>query len=507
MSYKIIVADDEFYIRKKLLKIIDYSGLRLELAGDFENGQGVLDYLSGHHADIVLLDIRMPKVSGLEATRYIHENHPETKVIILSGFSDFEYAQMTLRYQVFDYLLKPVEADTLNTTLENCIRRIDERRQEQNRLDSLSHYEKNIRLNAILRGKDTFHSMQSLYHEFAGIRYSAFYAFYVDADSAPAAGELISALRAEEIECEFFIESDHIFYIQLFLEDDVPEPLCRYHCKRFFRAFTESHFYYFGELFAADTDWMPYRKQALNRLDARFFSAAGDLSSSAVSQVFEEMDFPSDRSVGIDSIRQSLTRLLNAGDTAGFQDYMEILFGSIAMTKSTDYLHLAVMEICSVFSILSSSRKNCRPLPRDYAQSIIAEEYQLEEIQATLSSYGLNYMRSADAVPSDIRLSQGIIGYLMEHYHEPSLSVANLAEQFNLTVSYMGSVFKKVNHTSILQFLTTLRMTEAKNLLKTRQYKVAEVAEMVGYTDVFYFSKRFKAFCGHSPKEFMHLSC
>ncbi len=52
-------------------------------------------------------------------------------------------------------------------------------------------------------------------------------------------------------------------------------------------------------------------------------------------------------------------------------------------------------------------------------------------------------MRSADAVPSDIRLSQGIIGYLMEHYQEPSLSVANLAEQFNLTVSYMGSVFKK----------------------------------------------------------------
>ncbi len=254
MSYKIIVADDEFYIRKKLLKIIDYSGLRLELAGDYENGQGVLDYLSGHHADIVLLDIRMPKVSGLEAARYIHENHPETKVIILSGFSDFEYAQMTLRYQVFDYLLKPVEADTLNTTLENCIRR--NRRTQTGAKTVWTAFpttKKNIRLNAILRGKDTFHSMQSLYHEFAGIRYSAFYAFYVDADSAPAAGELISALRAEEIECEYFIESDHIFYIQLFLEDDVPEPLCRYHCKRFFRAFTESHFYYFGELFCGRT--------------------------------------------------------------------------------------------------------------------------------------------------------------------------------------------------------------------------------------------------------------
>ena len=348
--------------------------------------------------------------------------------------------------------------------------------------------------------------MQALYREFEKIRYSAFYAFYVDTDSAPAAGELISALRDEEIECEYFIESDHIFYIQLFLEDDVPEPLCRYHCKKFFRALAQPHFYYFGELFKADTDWLPYRKQALNRLDDRFFSAAGELSSSAVNQVFDETASPSDGTVGIDSIRQSLTRFLNAGDTAGFLNYMETLFGSIVMTKSSDYLHLAVMEICSVFSILSSSRKNCRPLPRDYAQSIIAEEYQLEELLATLSGYRMNYMQSADAVPSDIRLSQGIINYLLEHYQEPSLSVANLAEHFNLTVSYMGSVFKKVNHTSILQFLTTLRITEAKNLLKTRQYKVAEVAEMVGYTDVFYFSKRFKALCGHSPKEFMHLS-
>ena len=103
----------------------------------------------------------------------------------------------------------------------------------------------------------------------------------------------------------------------------MPEPLCRYHCKKFFRALAQPHFYYFGELFKADTDWLPYRKQALNRLDDRFFSAAGELSSSAVNQVFDETASPSDGTVGIDSIRQSLTRFLNAGDTAGFLNYME----------------------------------------------------------------------------------------------------------------------------------------------------------------------------------------
>ncbi len=506
MSYKMIVADDEYFIRKKLIKIIDYDRLHLELTGNFENGQEVLDYLAGHHADIVLLDIRMPKVSGLEVARFLYENHPETRVIILSGFSDFEYAQTTLRYQVFDYLLKPVEAETLNDTLEHCISRIEMRRQEQNRLDSLSHYEISIQLNAVLRGKETFHSIQSLYTEFAGIRYSAFYSFFVDTDCNLTACGLISVLRAQEIACEYFIESDHIFYIQLFLEDDIPEPLCRYHCKKFLRAFPEPHFYYFGELFAADADWQPYRKQALNRLDDRFFSTAGELSASLPAMpASDEKASSADNTVGIDSIRQSLTRFLNASDAAGFQEYMKSLYHSIAHVKSAEYLHLAVMEICSAFSIQYSSRKNCRPIPRNYAQSIMAEEYQLTEILSILSTYGLDYMRSTDMVPSDIRLSQNIIHYLMEHYQEPALSVASLAEHFNLTVSYMGSVFKKVNHTSILQFLTTLRMTEAKNLLKTRQYKVAEVADMVGYTDVFYFSKRFKAFCGYSPKEYMQL--
>lgn len=504
MSYKLIVADDEYFIRKKLVKIIDYDRLHLELTGDFENGQEVLDYLALHHFDIILLDIRMPKVSGLEVARFLYENHPETRVIILSGFSDFEYAQTTLRYQVFDYLLKPVEAKTLNDTLEHCIRRIEIRRQEQNRLDSLSHYEKSTRLCAVLWGRETFQAFQSLYTEFEGIRYSAFYSFFVDMDCSLTAGGLISVLRAQEIECEYFIESDHIFYIQLFLEEDVPEPLCRYHCKKYFRAFPEPHFYYFGELFAADADWQPYRKQALNRLDNRYFSAAGELPASAALMVSEETS-PAGSFVGIDSIRQSLTRLLNATDTDGFRKYMESLFHSIEQQKSAEYLHLAVMEVCSVFSIQSSSRKNCRPIPRNYAQSLIAEEYQLTEIQSLLESYGLDYMRSTDMVPSDIRLSQSIINYLMEHYQEPDLSVASLAEQFNLTVSYMGSVFKKVHHTSILQFLTTLRMTEAKNLLKTRQYKVSEVADMVGYTDVFYFSKRFKASSGYSPKEFMQL--
>ena len=501
MKYRIIVADDEYYIRRKLIKIIDYEGLGLELAGEFENGQEVMDFIAGNRVDIVLLDIRMPRVSGLDTAEFLHRNFPNTKVIILSGYNEFEYAQRTLRCHVFDYLLKPVDPDTLNSTIRRCVSAVHKRHQEIRQLNSLTHYEKSMQLSQVLRKKESFHTLAASYPELMPANYSMFYAFFVDVECSGIARDLSTVLYHQNIECEYFIESDHIFYIQFFLEDDISESLCQYHCKKFLHG-SENRFYYcFGELFDVRTDWELHWKHVMNGLDCRFFSAGANLSpciNSSYSSILPEQNLP-----GIEAIRHLLLQRLNASDAEGFCSFIDELFQTISQRKSVEYFHLAVTEIFATFSVKYSSLKNYRPLPRDYVKSVIAEEYRLEEIQSLIIHYGLDYMKNTEAVPSDIRLSKSIIHYLMEHYREPGLTVTSLAAYFQLNVSYMGSVFKKVNHTSILQFLTTLRMAEAKNLLKGGQYKVSEVAEAVGYTDVFYFSKRFKTFCGHSPKEFM----
>lgn len=106
-------------------------------------------------------------------------------------------------------------------------------------------------------------------------------------------------------------------------------------------------------------------------------------------------------------------------------------------------------------------------------------------------------------IPSDLKLSKKISSYIQEHYKEPDLTVAKLGELFQLNVSYMGSIFKKTNQLSILQYLTHIRLEAAIKLLLSEQYKVGEVAELVGFTDVFYFSKRFKKMYGFSPKDFL----
>lgn len=501
IKYRIIVADDEYYIRQKLIKIIDYENLGLELAGDFENGQEVINYIAGNKVDIVLLDIRMPKVSGLDTAEFLHRNFPDTKVIILSGFNDFEYAQRTLRYHVFDYLLKPVDPDILNAAIRRCISAVHKRRLEIRQLHNLTHFEKSMQLSQILRKKESFHTLAASYPELMSARYSMFYSFFVDEECSRTAKDLSTVLYCQNIECEYFIESDHIFYMQFFLENEISESLCQYHCKKFLYDSARCFYYCFGEIFDVQTDWEVHWKRVMNGLDYRFFSAAGNLSSYRTSLYASSLS--EQNLAGIEAIRQPLLQRLNTSDAEGFCTFIRELFQTISQRKSVEYFHLAVTEIFGTFSVKYSSFKNYRPLPRDYVKSVIAEEYRLEEIQALIIHYGLDYMKNTEAVPSDVRLSKSIISYLMEHYQEPGLTVTGLAAYFQLNVSYMGSVFKKVNHTSILQFLTTLRMTEAKNLLKSGKYKVSEVAEAVGYTDMFYFSKRFKSFCGHSPREFM----
>ena len=108
MKINVIIADDEYFIRQRIKKIIPWEKLGLTFCGEAENGKQVLDLLENKPADILLLDIKMPQMDGIETARYITEHFPHIHMIILSGYNDFEYARSMLRYGGKEYLLKPV---------------------------------------------------------------------------------------------------------------------------------------------------------------------------------------------------------------------------------------------------------------------------------------------------------------------------------------------------------------------------------------------------------------
>ena len=124
--YKTIVVDDEKIAREVVIKYISSLNLNFEIAGGFANGVEALEYIKSNDVDVVITDIKMPKMSGMELCKNICALKPKCKVIILSGYGEFTYARQAIEYNVFNYILKPVDADELADVLARLKETLDE---------------------------------------------------------------------------------------------------------------------------------------------------------------------------------------------------------------------------------------------------------------------------------------------------------------------------------------------------------------------------------------------
>jgi len=124
--YKALVVEDEPLHQQALAKMIERAGQDVTVAALANDGQEAMERMTECHFDLVLTDIRMPKVDGLELVAWIAVSAPKTRAIIISGYADFAYAQQGLRYGVVDYLLKPVKQEELERALVNAIMALEE---------------------------------------------------------------------------------------------------------------------------------------------------------------------------------------------------------------------------------------------------------------------------------------------------------------------------------------------------------------------------------------------
>ena len=116
--YRIMLVDDEEEVRKAMIRQMDWEQLGFTVAGDAENGRDALEKLEQLEPDVVMTDIRMPYMDGLALTARIREKYPSVKILIFSGYDDFEYAQQAIKLHVTEYILKPVNSQELAEILQ-----------------------------------------------------------------------------------------------------------------------------------------------------------------------------------------------------------------------------------------------------------------------------------------------------------------------------------------------------------------------------------------------------
>lgn len=146
--YKLIIVDDEREIREGLASI-PWDAMGIESTGLFAHGLDALQYISEHPVDIVLTDIRMPFMDGLELMDHLHRNYPYIKVVVLSGYNDFEYAKKALQSGAADYLLKPTVFSALTETFDRLVNMLNVNKQEEYRKSVLER--KEVLLSKLLR--------------------------------------------------------------------------------------------------------------------------------------------------------------------------------------------------------------------------------------------------------------------------------------------------------------------------------------------------------------------
>ena len=148
--YRILLVDDEILVRDAIRENIDWKAMDCELVGDCDNGKAAAEFVQTHPVDIVLTDILMPYMDGMELSRFLHDNYPDIVIVIFSGFGEFEYAKKAIQYDVSEYMLKPVTAMELRNVIEKMKEKVDQRRKEKEKLARLTQTSENYQKNAIV---------------------------------------------------------------------------------------------------------------------------------------------------------------------------------------------------------------------------------------------------------------------------------------------------------------------------------------------------------------------
>jgi two-component system response regulator YesN len=491
---RIVIADDEPLVRISLNSMIQEMEASWEIVGEAGSGEELLRLLAGQQPEVAIVDIRMPKLDGLEAIRRGKELSPRTRWIILSGFSDFRYAQQALRLGANEYLLKPVNPDELEKALHavsmqnreyayllNC--------QFENRLFALVHGLTNPASeprDSLLR-KGHFQALVFHFDSPLEVR-----------ELEPLKGAFIDNLRLSVP--DYLVRGLHLALFTMtgaeYVLAGVWEPEladARESARRFFRHAEEAaRLIRSGELAVTTVQSDPCDCRE------RFFEHLREIQEHAGFHIVCGMNrtwtFAQMKRASEPEERLKLGRLfLRLACDCRNRLYL-------------NYQH-TLEEIGALLAgmpeelLTGETRRNIREYVR-LAFGVDLADGEWRTWIRKLKEWGEHWLRrNADgAEPQD--LVDQMLLYIDQHYMKNNIGLNQIAGELNVTPSYLSALFHKKTGTTFIKYLTRLRILKAKELLVGTNLQIRQIAEQVGYHSTRYFTRLFVDMVGAYPSDY-----
>ncbi len=505
---KLFIADDEQDVREGLRYILDWSALGFYICGEGKNGADTLEQILISHPDVVLMDIRMPKLSGLEVIRQAKEGGFQGKFIILSGYSDFSYAQEAIKYGVSSYLTKPIDEDELEMAVLEAKNALTE---EQNAEKKLVEYRSKAR-DAILKDL-LLNKADPSYLDYRDIALEAsiyqvvIYTNY-NQESFQTSWNFADILR--------LVNKDHNSLDDIRLENmnvillkgdfalnRFQELLDRYFCQPKKGSPLDSLFLTYGHpVYRVDQIYISFQ-EASDLMKRRFFCSPNQ-------HVLGFLELPENNASGQntnvpeDTYSERIANYIQSGNLHMLMEVLDELKNDLYFTDAKvpvlkHYLADIMIQVKSL--ITHTYGLSNLPLPNNAAIiSTIEEQYYLYEILQFFTVQFEMYMNAIDS-PSRESVMDGILNYI-HHNYQKNLKLGSIAELFGYNSSYLGKIFNKTTGKNFNSYVDEIRIENSKKLLEKYDYKVYEIAQRVGYSNVDYFHKKFNKYTGMSPAEY-----
>lgn len=530
--YRIILVDDEEEVRKGIIRKIDWEALGFQVVGDAENGQDALEKIEQLEPDVVMTDIRMPYMDGLTLTSWIRQKYPSVKVLIFSGFDDFEYAQKAIKLNVTEYILKPVNVEELtrilNRVRENLDQEIEQRRDvdllRESYLSSLPIL-RELFLNDMVRGNMPAENIRQKLEEYK--------IDILGAEKWLTAVINVENEASEETGLTLHQEKELIpISVKSLLEDNLKD-YCR------FTAFNSA----VGVTLIAAVDGERKQTSLIDLLGdickeiKRILQVTVTIGIGYFSRELEQL--PTAYQSAVDAL--GYREIVGTGKTIYINDMEPVSRGKLQLETRDEADLIAVVKFGTREKIeaaaknfaarMEGARVHMRQL-QVYQMSIInclirlmqQQDLELGAMFGTDEMYGkviygnmkpeefasvitevgcrmneaMNRERDKTAKKVILEAKQ----YILDHYQDPELSVDVMCRQLHMSPAYFSTVFKRETGQTYIAYLTEVRLDKAVELLNTTDDKTYVIAQKVGYQEQNYFSYVFKKRFGISPTKF-----
>lgn len=532
--YRVLLADDEEEIREGILCRVDWNALGFEVVALAENGMDALEMLEKETPDVIMTDIRMPFLDGLELIEKVMEICPTIKIILFSGFDDFEYAQKAIRLSVEAYMLKPMATAQIEENLMNLKKKMDAEREERQNVEELKlNYLKSlpvmkeqfligwvegrIQEEDILRKAKQYQiELQKTWRTVVLLKLSKSLAKNSDREDASGASGELQLIAIKKTADSFlgrfhhihsFIYLDYIVVItelawdsQITMLINEANEVCKAGKNFTGRIVTAG----IGGIYKnPDAVRVSYR-EAYNALEYSTLLA----KEGAYTIYIKDID--PDHTIKLipnQGNEQMLLRAIKLEDRNGIEEKIDMFFSELEGSCLPFYQYqIHILKIlASVLEIASTYQLNSSELFMEEMDiSDVLKMHSLEEIKKWMTHicYHISENIQQEQMDSRKHIVKKAKDLVEGFYSDDTLSAEKICKELHVSTAYFSTVFKKEEKMNFISYLTEVRLKHAVRLLETTSDKTYLIAAKVGYAEPNYFSYVFKKKYGVPPTKF-----